>query len=106
MEQVRNSHVRLGGGWLGTALMDDPNRWKVELPPGVRDELVELAAARNGRAPALGEKAPEVSAATAGFVSRLRDILTTDCYFAVVTGFPHGPYDLARDAYWLLGLLL
>jgi len=104
--EVRKSQAVLGGGWLGAELVDDPGRWKVELPTAVRDELVELAARRGGRAPSLDERAPAVGAATAEFVSRLRDMYTSGCYFAIVTGFPYEPLDVARDVYWLLGLLL
>jgi hypothetical protein len=104
--EIRRPQDALGGGWFGADLMENPGRWQVELPAPVRDELVELAGRRAGRPPSLDDRAPEVGAATAEFVSRLRDMYTSGYYFAVVTGFPHEPLDIARDAYWLLGLLL
>ncbi|HEU5159168.1 MAG TPA: TauD/TfdA family dioxygenase [Streptosporangiaceae bacterium] len=106
MELVRDSLTPIGGGWLGADLAADPSRWRIELPPAVRDELMELAAKRAGRTAAFDDTAPSTSRATADFVSRLRDMFTSGCYFAVVSGFPYEPISTAQDAYWLLGLLL
>jgi hypothetical protein len=106
MAPVRDSVTPIGGGWLGADLAADPSRWRLELPPAVRDELMELADKRAGRAAALDDMAPRVSGATAEFVSRLRDMITSGCYFALVSGFPYEPMSTAKDAYWLLGLLL
>jgi TfdA family taurine catabolism dioxygenase TauD len=106
MEHAHNSLAPVGGGWLGADLAADPSRWRVELPAAVRDELVELAARRAGHAPALGDIAPEVSAATAEFAGRIREMYTSGHYFAVVTGLPHEPFEIVRDAYWSLALLL
>jgi hypothetical protein len=106
MEMVRNSPAPVGGGWLGVDLAGDASRWTVELPQAIRDELLDLAAKRAGLTPALEDTAPKVSRATAEFVSRLRDMLTSDPHFGVVSGCPCEPFPTARDAYWLLGLLL
>ncbi|HEU5158966.1 MAG TPA: TauD/TfdA family dioxygenase [Streptosporangiaceae bacterium] len=96
----------IGGGWLGADLAADPGSWRMTLPPAVRDDLIELATRRAGREPALGDDAPKVCSATTEFVSRLRDKFMSGRYFVVVSGFPYEPFYLARDAYWLLGLLL
>ncbi|HEU5158968.1 MAG TPA: TauD/TfdA family dioxygenase [Streptosporangiaceae bacterium] len=101
-----NSLTEVGGGWLGADLANDPSRWTVEMPPAVGAELMELAARRAGRAPALDDSAPKVSPATAAFVSGLRELFMSGRYFGVVSGFPHEPFHTAQDAYWLLGLLL
>ena len=106
MEPVRDSLSPIGGGWVGADLAADPSRWRIELPPAVRDELMELAAKRAGHAAAFDDNAPITSRATAEFVSRLRDMFTAGCHFAVVAGFPYEPISTAQDAYWLLGLLL
>lgn len=106
MEQAGDSLTPLGGGWLGADLAADPGRWRLALPPSVRDELMELAAKRAGRAPAFDETPPKTSRATAEFVARLRDMITAAPYFAVVSGFPYEPMSSAQDAYWVLGLLL
>jgi hypothetical protein len=102
MDPARGTLTSLGGGWLGADLETDPDRWRMELPPAVRDELMELADQRAGRAPSFDDTPPKTSRATAEFVSRLRDMFTSGCYFAVVSGFPYDPI----DAYWVLGLLL
>ncbi len=106
MGSLRDSLAPIGGGWLGADLAADPSRWRLELPPTVRDELMELAGKRAGRAATLDDAAPKVSRATAEFVSRLRDMLKSGCHFALVSGFPYEPASTAQDAYWLLGLLL
>jgi hypothetical protein len=106
MGPVRDSLTPIGGGWLGADLATDPSRWRMELPPAVRDELMGLAGERAGRAAAFTDAAPKTSRATAEFVSRLRDSFTGGCSFVVVSGFPYEPMPIAQDAYWLLGMLL
>jgi hypothetical protein len=106
MTQVHNMPTSVGGGWLAADLAASPGRWRIALPAAVRDELMELAARRSGHPPAMGDNAPKVSKITAEFVSRLRDMFTSGPYFVVVSGFPYEPFYAARDAYWLLGLLL
>jgi hypothetical protein len=106
MGTVRNSLAKVGGGWLGADLADDPSRWTVELPSAVGAELMEVAARRAGGDPTLDDSAPDVSDATAEFVSGLRELFMSGRYFGVVRGFPYEPFRTAHDAYWLFGLLL
>jgi hypothetical protein len=91
MEKAHGSPAPIGGGWTGADLESDPDRWRLELPAAVRDELLELAAKRAGRTRSIDDEAPQTSRTTAEFVSRLGDMVSTDLYFAVVTGFPYEP---------------
>jgi hypothetical protein len=96
MGPVRDSLTPIGGGRLGADVAADPNRWRIELPPAVRDEIIDLADKRAGRTAALDNMAPKTSPTTAEFVSRLRDIFTSGCYFRSTSTRPSRVAPLRR----------
>jgi hypothetical protein len=76
MRSILDGLAPIGGGRLGADLAADPGRRRIELPPAVRDGLVEMTDKRAGHAAAPDDMAPKGTRATTEFVSRLRDIRT------------------------------
>ncbi|MFD7919950.1 TauD/TfdA family dioxygenase [Streptomyces sp. NPDC059740] len=104
------------GGWLGGDLARREERWRIPLPAGAAAELTAAAAsaaARNVRPHFTTDHSPTFGHLsgldhTAAFAAQVRDRLSGDPGFTVVTGFPVTGRDPAEVelAYWLFGLLI
>ncbi|MGF1427362.1 TauD/TfdA family dioxygenase [Kitasatospora sp. LaBMicrA B282] len=101
---------RAGQAWWGKELADEPEAWRIAVPPEVAAEL--LAAARAavaaGRRPDLDAPRPTSLGASEAFAAELGGRLAGGPGFVVATGFPAAGLDPLEYemAYWLLGLLL
>ncbi|HEX6471798.1 MAG TPA: TauD/TfdA family dioxygenase [Streptosporangiaceae bacterium] len=96
----------LPGGWHGTDLAADPDRWRLPLPDDVRDDLLRAAAEVTPEGGPRGRR-PAVSERTRALVGDIYHRLAGEPGLVVLGGFPVGEEpDLVERAYVLLGMLL
>jgi hypothetical protein len=96
------------GGWLGSQLAADAGQWRLPLTTTVTDDLLRAAAALGAEQVAADplQDHPAVSAETQAMIAEVARRLAGVPGLVVLGGFPVDDPELAKAAYWVLGLLL